>query len=372
MAKTWKKTTKDTRAKKDETIERVRVAVIGLGIGKAHLEGYGRHPMAEVAALCDTDEARLKEQAEARKVDAAACFTSTDDLFAAAERLELNAVSVCLPNHLHAPVTLAALKTGLHVLVEKPLAMDAREGARMVEEAETRGLTLGINLSFRFRPESRALKDLVDAGALGRIYYAHTRWMRERGIPKFGGWFGRKDESGGGPIIDLGVHRMDLAMWLMGNPRPVSVTAATYDPVGSRLAREQEKSFDVEDFGVAFVRFEGGATLVLEASWAGFSGKREDQLTELLGERGGIRQVNASEGYQYEAWLYREESGSLTETRIRRRLGPSPGFAEDFVDALTAGREPLAPGAHGLQVQRVLDAIYESARTGSEVKIEAT
>lgn len=348
----------------------VNVGVIGLGIGRNHARGYQNHPMCRLAALCDASEDRLSARAAEFKVDESRCFKTPSELIAAADDLELDAVSVALPNDLHAPVSIEALEAGLHVLCEKPLALTAADGKEMLEAAEKADRKLGVNLSFRFRPQSRALKDIADSGKLGRIYYAHTRWWRERGLPGFGGWFGTKDRSGGGPIIDLGVHRLDLAMWLMGNPEPVAVSAATYDFIGSRLAAEQAKTFDVEDLGTAFVRFANGATLTLEASWAGYCGAREDQVTEVLGERGGIVQRNLREGYDYEARVMSEDGGSLTETLVRRRLDPSPDSYEEFVDAIIEDREPLAPAWQALQVQRVLDGIYESARLGREVRLD--
>jgi len=349
----------------------VRVGVIGLGIGRAHLKGYAEHPGCTIAAICDTDENRLAAQAAESQLDASRCFTSVRALLKAARALRLDAVSVALPNALHAPVTIQALGAGLHVLGEKPMAMNTGEARRMIAAARKARKTLGINLSFRFTPQSRALKDIVDAGKLGRVYYAHTRWWRQRGLPGFGGWFGTKRLSGGGPIIDLGVHRMDLAMWLMGGPQPVAVSAATYDPIGSRLAREQKKAFDVEDLGAAFVRFAGGATLSLEASWAGFMGKNEDMVTEILGETGGIVQRNFGEGYDFEARVFSEEGGALVETVVKRRLAPAPSPYADFVDALLEGRPPLATAEDGLKVQQVLDAIYRSAALGREVRIRA-
>jgi len=347
----------------------VNVAVIGLGMGRAHLNDYAKHPACTIAAICDADPERLARTAKDLGLDAARCFGSIDALLGAAKDLRLDAVSVALPNALHAPVTIHALRAGLHVLCEKPMAMNAGEARRMIDAARKARRTLGINLSFRFVPQSRALKEIVDTGRLGRVYYAHTRWWRQRGLPGLGGWFGQKKMSGGGPVIDLGVHRMDLAMWLMGNPEPVTVSAATYDAIASRLARKARKAFDVEDLGAAFVRFKGGASLVLEASWAGFIGKDEDMVTEILGDRGGIVQRNLKEGYEFEARIFTEEGGSLAETLVKRRLGPAPGSCCDFVDAILEGRPTLAPAEHGLQVQRVLDGIYRSAALGKEVRI---
>jgi len=351
-------------------LKHVNVAVIGLGMGWAHLKGYAEHSGCTIAAVCDADKARLGRAAAEFKLDESRCFTTTGALFRAARGLKLDAASVVLPNTFHAPVTIQALRRGLHVLCEKPMAMNAGQARRMIAEAKKARRTLGINLSFRFTPQSRALKTIVDAGKLGRVYYAHTRWWRQRGLPGLGGWFGTRRLSGGGPVIDLGVHRMDLAMWLMGGPRPVAVSAAVYDPIGSRLARQERQTFDVEDLGAAFVRFDGGATLTLEASWAGFMGKNEDMVTEVLGERGGIVQRNVGEGYDFEARVFSEEGGSLVETRIQRRLAPTPSPYGEFVDALLEGRPSLATGEDGLKVQQVLDAIYLSARVGKEVRIK--
>jgi predicted dehydrogenase len=350
-------------------LKHVNVAVIGLGMGRAHLRGYAEHPGCTIAAICDSDGERLACRAAEFKIDRSRCFTSAGALFAAARDLKLDTASVVLPNALHASVTIAALRCGLHVLCEKPMAMNAGQARQMIAAAKKARRTLGINLSFRFTPQSRALKDIVDSGRLGRVYYAHTRWWRQRGLPGFGGWFGIRRLSGGGPVIDLGVHRMDLAMWLMGSPRPAAVSAAVYDPIGSRLARRERKTFDVEDLGAAFVRFDGGATLTLEASWAGFSGKNEDMVTEVLGERGGIVQRNVGEGYDFEARVFSEEGGSLVETAVKRRLLPTPSPYADFIDALLEGRPTLAPAEDGLKVQQVLDAIYRSARAGKEVRI---
>ena len=348
----------------------VNVAVIGLGMGWAHLDGYTKHPDCTVAAICDLSKERLGRVGDHFKIPASRRYASVEALLAAAKDLKLHAASVVLPNAYHEPVTIQVLRAGLHVLCEKPMAMNAAQARRMIAAARKARRTIGINLSFRFTPQSRALKDIVDSGRLGEVYYAHTRWLRQRGLPGLGGWFTTKKLSGGGPVIDLGVHRMDLAMWLMGSPQPVAVSAATYDRLGTRIARQEKKAFDVEDIGVALVRFEGGATLTLEASWAGFPSKGEDMVTEIFGSRGGIVQRNLGEGYDFEARVYSEEGGSLVETLVKRRLAPAPSAYAEFVDALREGRPPLATAEDGLRVQQVLDAIYKSAALGKEVRIQ--
>jgi len=351
-------------------LSHVNVAVAGLGMGATHLNAYARHPACTIAAICDVNTKRLAARAAEYKLDQSRCFTSTDALFRAARDLRLDAVSVTLPNTLHAPVTIHALRSGLHVLCEKPMAMNAAEAKRMIAEARKARRTLGINFSSRFNPQSRTLKDVAASGKLGDIYYAHTRWRRERGIPGLGGWFGTKKLSGGGPVIDLGVHRADLAMWLMGSPQPVTVSAITSNAIGSRLAKEQGKTFDVEDFGAAFIRFDNGAALTLETSWVGYIGKQEDMVTQILGTRGGIVQYNLREGYEFEARVYSEEGGSLTDTLIRHRFASTWSSYHDFINALLEGRPTLAPAEDGLKVQQVLDAIYRSAELGKEVQIK--
>ncbi|MGC9455539.1 MAG: Gfo/Idh/MocA family protein, partial [Phycisphaerae bacterium] len=346
----------------------LKLAVIGLGMGRGHLTGYQDYERSEVVAVCDKDSQRLKERGEAAGVPAERCYSDYKKLLRDAKKLGLDAVSVALPNALHAPVTVAAAKAGLHVLCEKPMAMNAREARRMIRAARDARKKLMINFSFRFTDQSQALKRLVDSGAVGDVYYGRTVWHRRRGLPGFGGWFGQKDLSGGGPIIDLGVHRLDLALWLMGNPQPVTVSASTYGAIGPQLAKKQRKKFDVEDLGCALVRFDNDATLIVEASWAGFSEKKEDMVTQLWGTTGGIIQRNLGEGYTFEALAYSEQGGALWESRLQQPLEKSTSPYRAFVDAVLDGTPLPAPAEHGLQVQLILDAIYKSAQRGREVR----
>ena len=347
----------------------LNVGVIGLGMGSAHLADYQGNPRANVVAICDKDARRLADNAGQYGIAEEGCFTDCHKMFARAGRLGLQAVSVALPNALHAPVTIAAFKAGLHVLCEKPMATSAREARAMIAAGRRARRKLMINFSFRFTEQSQALKRAVDAGLLGKVYFGRTVWHRRRGMPGFGGWFGRKKLSGGGPVIDLGVHRLDLAMWLMGSPRPVTVSASTFGHIGAAEARRQKKRFDVEDLGCALIRFDNGATLILEASWAGFSEKAEDMITQLYGTTGGIVQRNLDEGYAFEARAYAERDGSLWELKLQEPTVRTPSAYAEFVDAVLSGRQPLATGRQGLDVQLILDAIYKSAALGREVRI---
>ena len=349
--------------------ERLNVAVIGLGMGRHHLAGYHKYARSRAAAICDSDPGRLAQFAAECKLPPERCFSDHRKMLAAARALDLHAASVALPNCLHAPITLDCLKAGLHVLCEKPMAMNARQARAMLDASKKARRKLMINFSYRFMPQTQALKRIVDSGALGDIYFGRTAWHRRRGMPGLGSWFGIKAQSGGGPIIDLGVHRMDMAMWLMGNPRPVTVSGSTYSVIGPRVAKEHGKTFDVEDLGCALIRFDNGATLILEASWAGYSEKREDMVTQLFGTAGGIIQRNTGEGYDFEARVYGERDGTLWDSKLQETTFPVKSAYEEFVDAVLDDREPLATGQHGLDVQLILDAVYKSGATGREVRI---
>jgi len=338
--------------------------VIGLGVGSAHAKAYSECPDARLAAVVDADPKRLEKWSE--KVPKEHCYTDYREMLKA-EKPDL--VSVALPNFLHAPVTIAALKAGAHVLCEKPMAMNVRQAEAMLAAARKARRKLGLNLSFRFTPQARALRELVEDGALGEVYHAYTCWTRRDGFPGFGGWFGQKERSGGGPLIDLGVHRLDLAMWLMGGPRPVTVSGQAHYRIGLPRAKAQGKLFDVEDFAAGFVRFDTGASLVFEASWGGHQADPEEMCTQVLGTQGGLIHRNEGGGYNFVAEYHSERRGHKLAARVSpSRAVQSNPYAE-MVRAVLEDRRPLADGEDGLRVQRVLDGLYKSAASGREVRV---
>jgi predicted dehydrogenase len=241
----------------------------------------------------------------------------------------------------------------------------------MLAAAEKAGKRLMIDFSYRFSEQSQALKAQVDAGVLGEVYFARTLWHRRRGLPRFGGWFGQKALSGGGPLIDLGVHRLDLALWLMGYPRPVWVMGRTYAPIASTLAAEQGLDYDVEDLAVAMITFENGATLEIEASWAANIQEREWMETRLFGTQGGLVQRNLNETYEFEAEIYVERDGVEFDIQLHpnRRHDPSLNAMYHFVDSIVHDTLHTATGEEGMLVMEILDAIYQSAEEGRPVRI---
>lgn len=347
-----------------EIAKTLRVGVIGLGMGRAHIQGWQEHPQVEVVAIADPDAARLALVGDELKV--AGRYASAEAMLAT-EKLDV--VSVCTPNKFHVELTLAALAAGCHVLCEKPMAMNAHEGRQMLEAAKDAGKRLMINFSYRFSAASRALKAQVDAGLFGDFYFGRSVWHRRRGMPGFGGWFGTKALAGGGPLIDLGVHRLDLALWLMGYPEPEWVLGNTYDPIAGPLAAASGKAFDVEDLAAGFIRFRNGATLVLEASWAANIREAELMETRLLGTRAGLLQKNLDEGYTFSADIFTEQHGAAVDLHLHTPQQPACSAMHHYAQAILSDSPHDADGAQGLIVMEILDAIYASARSGAPVRI---
>ncbi len=351
------------------TKKKLNVGVIGLGIGRWHAGNFDDYGRSNLVAVCDQNEHLRQITVEKHSLPAENAYADYRKMFADAKRTGLQAVSIALPNKLHAPVAVAAMKAGLHVLCEKPMATSAAGARQMLAAAKAAKRTLMINFSTRFGREARALKRAIEAGAIGDVYFGRSVWHRRRGIPGLGGWFTNKELAGGGPVMDLGVHRLDLAMWLMGNPRPISVSGSTFDTLGKRLAKEQGKSYEVEDLGCAMIRFDNGATLLLEASWASNGHKEEEMFTQLYGTTGGVVHDNSGDGHAFEARVISETDGSFWNSKMTAAAVDDLSSFHEFVDAVLDNREPISTGQHGLDVQLILDAIYKSAQTGREVRM---
>lgn len=343
--------------------QKLRMGVVGLGMGRGHLMGYRTHPCAEVAAICDVNTDRL--DAAAKEFGISQTYTDAVRMFREAD---LDGVSIATPNKFHAPLTIAALEAGLHVLCEKPMAMNARQAQQMNAAALKARRNLMINFSYRFSEMSFALKQQVDAGVVGDIYFGRTVWHRRRGIPGFGGWFTTKDLSGGGPLIDLGVHRLDLALWLMGYPDPVAVSGSAYNVIAKDKARREKKTYTVEDLACGIVKFDNGATLIIEASWALNIKENEYMVTLLCGTKGGLVQRNTGGTYSFVAEVYTDEGGHLFTKTLDRSTVPVPSPYHEFVNSILQKRPPIATGEEGLKVMKILDGIYKSAESGREVR----
>lgn len=343
----------------------VRVGIIGAGsiARHAHIPGYQAQKDVELAAICDVVPGKAAEMAAEHDIPSA--YDGCEEML---EEEELDAVSVCTPNFAHKETTLMALEAGLHVLCEKPIAMNLQEGREMVESAQERGLVLQVGLHQRFTPEVQTLKRFVDAGELGDIYYGEATYMRRRGIPSWG-VFTQKKFQGGGALIDIGVHTLDQTMWLMGNPKPVAVSGMVYDTFGKRSdvasiwGPWDPDTFDVDDMSVALIRFEGGVTLILRACWAAHIGSNESG-TRILGTEGGAstRPLRVFKDV-HEAMVDIAPSGLSA-------VEPHTKEIAHFIDCVRGEAECLVVPEQVLDVQAVIDAIYKSAEEGREVLLE--
>jgi predicted dehydrogenase len=349
--------------------KKVRVGVIGTGgiANGAHLPGYSQIPdECEIFAMCDIDPKAL-ESTSAKYPDVKHLV---DDYHKLLEMPEIDAVSVCTPNYVHYQPTIDALNAGKHVLCEKPIAMNAVEGAEMVETARKNGKLLQIGYNSRFMGTNQALKRFIEAGELGDIYYGRAQALRVRGIP---GWgvFIDKSKQGGGPLIDIGVHMMDLTLWLMGHPKPVAASGITYQKFGTRsdvvgfMGQWDYKNFTVEDMAAGFIRFDNGATVVLESSFVA-NLKEETHNVTLLGTAGGATTS------PFTITQERHKSVFSYEPKIANRdVNSYHAEIKSFVGCIRDGRElEGASGAQALYVAKIMDAIYKSSELGHEVAID--
>lgn len=348
-------------------MDRIGIGIIGSGgIARgAHLPGYRalEREGVKIVAVCDVDEATAKRAASEFHVDHV--YTDYERML---ERDDIDAVSICTPNYLHKQPTVDALEAGKHVLVEKPLAMNAVEGKEMVEAARRTDRKLQVGFMNRFNSRALALKRFIDAGEMGEIYYGRAQALRRRGIP---GWgvFTQKDKQGGGPLIDIGVHILDLTLWLMGHPKPVSVSGKTYTKFGTRsgvlglMGQWDPAKYTVEDLGIGFVRFDNGATLTVEASFAA-NLEKDVFNTELYGTEGGCTYEPARMYFERHQTLVDATPVFLPQTK------PYELEVRAFVQAIRDDTPVEVPGEQGLMVTQILDAIYQSSEEGREVGIE--
>jgi predicted dehydrogenase len=346
------------------TMSKLKAAVIGVGMGRHHISGYQSHPDVEVVGAADLDRTRLEEVGAEYHVR-----NLYTDHRAMLQEQKPDIVSVATPNKFHKELTLDALRAGAHVLCEKPMAMNAREAREMLDAAERAKRRIMINFSYRFSAQSQALKAEVERGTFGEFYYGRTVWHRRLGYPELGSWFGQKDVSGGGPLIDLGVHRLDLALWLLGYPAAEWVLARSYDHLGSARARAEGKKYTVEDLAAGFITFRNGMAVEVEASWAAHIAEEELMETRLLGTKAGLVQRNVRGEYTFEAYAYTERDGTLYDIALSAL--PERARSAYFVFAESIARDVPHPatGEEGLAVMQILDSIYESARSGGPVKV---
>lgn len=350
--------------------KKFRIAFIGCGgIAQTHITALKSMPDVDIVAGVDINPARLKVMEEKHGV------TSVyNDWKQMLKEVKPDAVSICTPNGVHAAPTIDSLNAGAHVIVEKPMAMNPAECERMIAASRKNKKKLTIGFQYRYHPNSQFLKRAADAGEFGDIMFVKAQALRRRGIPNWG-VFGQKKLQGGGPMIDIGVHVIEMSHYIMGSPRPVAATGSTWTYMGnkpssvvSQWPNWDHKTYTVEDLAIGHIRFENGAVLHIEASFVAHI-EKDLWNFNLMGTKGGAN------------WdppmIFTDRAGSMINSHPGY-LPPGVDFPSmfkvklrNFIDAATLGAPQEAPAEAGLAVQKILDGVYRSnAAGGKEVKIK--
>jgi predicted dehydrogenase len=348
------------------------LGIIGAGnIGREHIQQFQRTEGAEVAAVTD---------AYLPGAEKAASDFGIPKVHANAEQLlrddSLDAVVIGVPNKYHAELAVMAMEKGKHVLLEKPMAISLADAKRIVQAQQNTGKILMVSHQMRWLWNIMAVKAQADKGAFGRIYHAKVSLLRRKGIPGWGTWFTRKEESGGGPLIDIGVHMLDLAMHLMGDVKPVAVFGATYAEFGPRKkgigswgTPNWNGYFDVEDLATALIKMEDGSSLTLDVSWAAHMDTESGHTIHLLGTDGGasIRGNKAK--------LLTERFDMPMEVELpmpSQDEGPRLRMNRHFIECVQQGKQPITHVMTGYANNLILDAIYRSSETGKMIELDWT
>jgi predicted dehydrogenase len=357
-------------------VNKIRVGIIGAGnIGNVHIQVLsGLTDHCEVVAVTDSFLPLAERRAQEHGIPS--ICQSVEEMLS---RADIDVVVIGVPNKTHAEIAIAALQAGKNVLLEKPMGLNAYDAKAIVRAEQQSGKTLMVSHQMRWDWIPLQVRQQVARGELGRIYTAKTGWFRRKGIPGWGAWYTRQDEAGGGPLIDIGVHMLDTAFFLMGDPKPVSVFGSTYAEFGPKKrglgtwgTPNWDGYYDVEDLATAFIKMEDGSSLTLEVSWA-VHGDLENNapFIHLMGSEGGavIRGAGASQKGKFlsEQFDLPMEVGLATPAQDE---GPRVRKMRHFLECVRTGQEPSTNAMTGLRSNLIIDAIYESSRTGNEVKLD--
>ena len=347
---------------------KLKIAIIGAGnISNAHMNAYEKLENVEIVAACDVNEDRVRTYCKKRYIPA--FYTNHNEMLSLEKP---DAVSICTWNNSHAEIAIDCLNAGVNVLCEKPLSLNYRQALAMEKAARNSTAMLMVGFVRRFDKRAVILKDLLGKDRLGDLYYAKTGVIRRCGNPT--GWFSDKSRSGGGPLIDLGVHMIDLCRYLMGKPRAVSVYGVTFEKLGPRTDVKMLNRYrpmddggicDVEDFAAAMIRFDNGCVLSVEVSFT-LHTVNEKLYCELFGTKAGaeiapdFKIAGTMDGYNVDITPVYSEDKNQFQSMFDRQIA-------HFTDCVAKGTECISPIEDGGPLMKTLDGIYESARTGREV-----
>ena len=352
--------------------QQYRVAIIGAGkiVQVGHIPNFQSIPNVSVVALCDVNEERVKALAAEKNVPQT--FTDYQTMLTT---VKPDITVIATPNIFHKPMALAALQAGSNVLCEKPLALSHADAKEMMDLAAAKGLTLTVGSHYRWSDAIRAAKAQADAGFFGEIYAVRTVWHRRSGIPGFGSWFTRKELAGGGSLLDIGIHALDRALFIMGYPKPVTVSGVTFAKLGTQgvglggWGADIQKptgnaQFDVDDLSWALIRFDNGAVIQLQVSWA--VNNKDQFYTEIYGTQGG-----ASVGDQDQMELYTSLNGQQSDIQVkvaRSGVGSYLHLTKNLVRHLDGDptAEIVTP-QQALTSVKIIEGVLLSATEGREV-----
>ncbi|MCC6348065.1 MAG: Gfo/Idh/MocA family oxidoreductase [Candidatus Eisenbacteria bacterium] len=331
----------------------LKIGLVGVG-GTAqvnHIPALMKVGGLELVGLVDRDAEKAHRVAQKFGIP-----VSGDRIELLLDRDDLDAVDVCTPNYLHAPMAIAALEAGKHVLCERPLARNGSEAASMVKAAKKADRLLMCAVQHRFRPDAQLLRRFVDKGDLGRVFLAKAGWLRQKTEWDSDEWRSTKRESGGGVVLDLGFHMLDLALWVLGQPEVESVTASVH----------RSRKDEVEDSATAFFRLSNGATLTLELTW-GLLMEKDFAYLNLFGA-GGAALLNPFRVHKGMHGSLVNVTPELETSRNQYRQSMEAQVAH-FAEALRGSSRVMGGAEEILTVMELMDAVYRSAELGREVKV---
>ena len=350
----------------------VKVGIIGcggIGTGK-HMPSLKKVEGCEMVAFCDIIPERAEKAAKEFGTPDARVYTDYKELL----KEDLDAVHVCTPNRSHSFITVDALEAGKHVMCEKPMAINSAEAKKMLDAAKRTGKILTIGYQSRFRPDSQYMKAEAEAGTFGEIYYAKTTALRRRAVPTWG-VFLNEYEQGGGPLIDIGTHALDLTLWMMNNYEPLYCVGTAYHKLnndtdqGNAWGNWDPEKFSVEDSAFGFIVMKNGATVILESSWALNILDPREAITTVAGTKAGadmldgLRINGIRNGRQY-VMKPSFEAGGVAFNAGRGDESPADCEERLFIEAVRFGAAPITKPEEAYCVTRILEGIYESAKTG--------
>lgn len=353
---------------------KIKIGIIGCGgiANNKHMPRLAMIDEVEMVAFCDIELDKATKAAEEFGVSDAECFEDYKELL----KLDLDAVHVCTPNNSHSEISVAALKADKHVMCEKPMAKTSKGAKAMVEAAKSSGKILTIGYQNRFRVDSQYLKRASVNGDLGEVYFAKAHALRRRAVPTWG-VFLKEEEQGGGPLIDIGTHALDLTLWCMDNYEPLKVTGSVYSKLrnevepGNAFGDWDPEEFTVEDSAFGFITMKNGATIILESSWALNTLDSGEAQTTLCGTKAGADMKDGLRinGAEYNKLYVKKPALDADGVDFYEGDGNDPALAEaqSFIGNIINGTQPVVKPEEAYLVTRILEAIYESAKTGKEV-----